>query len=51
MNIFEFLQEMAGEIPYEQRKVKGSYQRQECAAKLLEEQREEWLSWMDKEEQ
>lgn len=31
----EFLKEMADQVPYEQRKVKGSFQRHEKAAELL----------------
>lgn len=35
MTIQEFLIEMAREVPYEQRRVKGQLQRQEMAALLL----------------
>lgn len=49
MNTFEFLQELAGEIPYQKRRVKGHIAKEEVAARLLAKEREWWLSAMDKE--
>jgi hypothetical protein len=49
MNTFEFLQEMAQEIPYERRTVKGMIQRQKAAAELLERERAWWLEGLEKE--
>lgn len=49
MNIFEFLQEMAAEIPYEHRTIKGQLERVAMASQLLEEERQEWLYWLERE--
>lgn len=49
MNVFHFLREMAGEIPYERRAIKGHIARQHIAAGLVEEERQDWLKYLEAE--
>lgn len=50
MNVFRFLQEMSGQMPYEFRAIKGSLARNTTALALLEEEIKDWWSTLEQED-